>query len=98
MFLLIITGCSDKNQTTGNIVCNTESSCDTDDQDYEKIPVSDITGSLKKFSYEHEGTMIKYFAVRAQDGNIRTAFDACDVCGGHKGYRQNGNDVICNNC
>ncbi|MBD3203920.1 DUF2318 domain-containing protein, partial [Candidatus Woesearchaeota archaeon] len=47
---------------------------------------------------EHEGTMIKYFAVRAQDGNIRTAFDACDVCGGHKGYRQNGNDVICNNC
>ena len=30
---------------------------------------------------------------------VRAAFDACDVCfGAHKGYRQQGDLMICNNC
>ncbi|MGZ4928278.1 MAG: Fe-S-containing protein [Halobacteriota archaeon] len=31
------------------------------------------------------------------DGNVHLAFDTCDVCG-PKGYKQSGNDVVCNNC
>lgn len=60
-----------------------------------KIPLSDI--SSKAEFYEHEGT--KYFVVQASDGSVKTAFDACDVCyRSGKGYRQEGSDMICNNC
>jgi len=58
--------------------------------------------SLDKISREatfyNEGN-IKYFAVMASDGSIKTAFDACDVCfSQHKGYRQEGAYMVCNNC
>lgn len=30
---------------------------------------------------------------------MKTAFNACDVCyGSKKGYRQEGEDMVCNNC
>jgi len=42
---------------------------------------------------------VKYFVVEAEDGSVKTAFDACDVCyRSRKGYRQEGDDMICNNC
>jgi len=59
------------------------------------IPLLEITEKAK--FYESDG--IKFFAVKASDGSIKTAFDACDVCySNHKGYRQEGNSMICNNC
>lgn len=46
-----------------------------------------------------QGYDIKYFIVEASNGDIKVAFDACDVCWGqYKGYSQNGNLMICNNC
>jgi hypothetical protein len=37
--------------------------------------------------------------MKAMDGNIRTAFDACVACNHAKlGYRQEGSLVVCNNC
>lgn len=46
-----------------------------------------------------EGKQIKFFALRSADGVIRAAFDACDVCWAeHKGYRQEGNYMVCRNC
>jgi len=59
-----------------------------------KIPIEGIT---KKASfYEYEG--IKYFAVKSGD-SVKIALDACDVChNSKKGYRQEGGDMICNNC
>lgn len=66
-----------------------------DDLDAVKIPVSEI--SDKAQFYEYEG--IEYFAVKTDDGTIKTAFNACDVCyKSGKGYRQEGKDMICNNC
>ncbi|MAE49258.1 hypothetical protein CMI48_00355 [Candidatus Pacearchaeota archaeon] len=63
--------------------------------DYLAIPLADITTTAS--FYEHDG--IKFFVVQAQDGSIKTAFDACDVChGSKKGYRQEGDNMICNNC
>jgi len=60
-----------------------------------KIPTSDI--SSKAQFYDYEG--IEYFAVKASDGTIKTAFNACDVCyKSKKGYRQEGIDMVCNNC
>ncbi|MBR9701321.1 DUF2318 domain-containing protein [Candidatus Pacearchaeota archaeon] len=60
-----------------------------------KIPLSEI--SEKASFYEQDG--IAYFAVKAADGSVKTAFDACDVCYySGKGYRQEGNYMVCNNC
>ncbi|MBT7238204.1 DUF2318 domain-containing protein [Candidatus Woesearchaeota archaeon] len=60
-----------------------------------KIPLKEISNQAK---FYNEGK-IKYFVVKASDGFIKTAFDACDVCySSHKGYRQEGNIMICNNC
>ena len=71
----------------------------TIDTDPIKIQLSEITETAKWYTYEFKGTTIIYFVVKAEDGTIKTAFDTCDVCfGAEKGYRQEGNDIICNNC
>jgi uncharacterized membrane protein len=66
-------------------------------QDVVKIPLSNITNTLSFYTYKSNGTAIKFFAVKGTDGNVHVAFDTCDVCG-PKGYKQSGNDVVCNNC
>jgi uncharacterized membrane protein len=56
-------------------------------------------GKAKFFRFEGNSGPIDFFVVRSQDGIIRTAFDTCDVCyRERKGYRQEGNDMVCNNC
>ena len=42
--------------------------------------------------------MVKYLAVLGTDGKPRVAFNACDVCGGAKGYVQKGTDIKCLSC
>ncbi len=54
-------------------------------------------GKLRKFAYASDGTDIRFFLVRRTDGKLACAFDACTICG-PKGYRQDGEDVICRNC
>tara|TARA_Y100000310_G_C20472908_1_gene710959 strand:- start:100 stop:537 length:438 start_codon:yes stop_codon:yes gene_type:complete len=72
--------------TTGNVVKNGEEI---------SIPLSKISGQASFYEYNN----IKYFVIKASDGSIKTAFDACDVCYySDKGYRQEGNYMVCNNC
>jgi uncharacterized membrane protein len=89
IFLVIAIGCTTHpNQTlTGNAIVN--------DEVYVRIPISE---NLEKFNYDTGDVEVTYFIVKGADGEIRTAFDACDVCGGYKGYTQRDNDVVCNNC
>tara|TARA_Y100000310_G_C20564408_1_gene754700 strand:+ start:156 stop:605 length:450 start_codon:yes stop_codon:yes gene_type:complete len=63
-----------------------------------KIPLTKVTNAVKKYTYAAQGTKVTYFAVRGSDGKVRTAFDACDVCGGSKGYQQSGGDITCTKC
>jgi len=65
-----------------------------------KILASEITDEATFYSYAtDEGVDIGYFAVRNLDGEVRVAFDACDVCyNAKKGYRQNGDVMHCINC
>lgn len=64
-----------------------------------RIPISEIREEAKWMEYNSGETTIKFFAVKADDGSIKTGFDACDVCyGSRKGYRQEGRYMICNNC
>jgi len=63
------------------------------------IPVDTVGPQAKFFEYESNGTTVRFFAVKASDGTIKTAFDACDVCfGSKKGYSQQGSNMVCNNC
>lgn len=65
-----------------------------------RFTAADFADGKARF-YRFEGDLgpIDFFLVRSQDGVIRTAFDTCDVCyRERKGYRQEGNDMVCNNC
>ena len=89
--ILLVSGCINAS-TTGDVVST------QDANRVMKIPVSEISSQVKFYSFNSGGTKVNFFAVKGSDGKIRTAFDACDVCGGYKGYRQEGNDMVCNNC
>ncbi len=66
--------------------------------EYVAIPLSEISANLRKYTYSDGGKQIRYLVVLGSDGAPRTALDGCVVCGGAKGYRQQGDDVVCNNC
>ncbi|NIO45004.1 MAG: DUF2318 domain-containing protein [Candidatus Aenigmarchaeota archaeon] len=64
-----------------------------------EIPLSELSENAKWYEYDSDGTAVKFFAVKAKDGSVKTGFDACDVCYNRKkGYSQNGDFMICNNC
>ncbi|MBW6451908.1 MAG: DUF2318 domain-containing protein [DPANN group archaeon] len=95
---LFVSGCityeSDSVSSSSESLANAE----FQSADFIKIPVSYVTDTMKKYTLNVGGVSVVYFTVVGSDGVIRTAFDACDVCGGSKGYRQDGTDVVCNNC
>ena len=76
---------------------------------YEKVKVSNgvVTISADKltdgkahfYKFEDSGKEITFFAAKAADGSIKTAFDACDSCyKSKKGYEQQGDKMNCKNC
>ena len=63
------------------------------------IPVSSVSSTAKFYTYDSGGTQVRFFTAIGSDGKVHVATDACDVCyNSHKGYRQTGNDMTCNNC
>lgn len=77
-----------------NAVPVTEQSADV------RIPLRALDdGNAHFFAYTTGGKTITFFAMKAMDGSIRTALDACVACNHAKlGYRQEGSLVVCNNC
>jgi hypothetical protein len=65
-----------------------------------KVQLNVLSGSTANyFVYNANGKDIKFFMLRASDGTIRLALDACTACNHAKlGYRQNGETMVCNNC
>lgn len=56
-------------------------------------------GKARFYRYQGQHGAIDFFLVKSQDGIIRAAFDSCDVCYKElKGYRQEGPEMVCNNC
>lgn len=64
------------------------------------IPVAEVSdGKAHFYSFKTSGKDVKFFVVKSKDGVIRTALDACDVCyHAKKGYTQQGDVMVCNNC
>lgn len=45
------------------------------------------------------GIRMKYFIVQARDGSLHVALDACESCWpAGKGYKQDGDEMVCQNC
>lgn len=64
------------------------------------IPVASVNdGKAHFFTYDVGGTTVKYFVLADQNGKVRAALDACEVCYPQKkGYQQEGDTMVCNNC
>jgi len=85
--IIAVSGCIDNN----------DESVDADS--FVELQLSGVFDEATFYTFDDNGVNIKYFAVLGSDGKPRTAFDACDVCfNSHKGYRQDGDYMICNNC
>jgi hypothetical protein len=65
-----------------------------------RLPVATFDDGKARFLTHQVGeTSIEYFVLKSSDGVLRAAFNACDVCfEARKGYRQEGDQMICNNC
>lgn len=65
------------------------------------FPIRQINDGIAHF-YEYpsvSGKTIRFFILKSNDDIFRAAFDACDVCFREKkGYRQEGDLMVCNNC
>jgi uncharacterized membrane protein len=65
-----------------------------------RLPVSTFDdGQARWYTYPGGDKEIQFFVLKSSDGVIRAAFNACDVCFlAKKGYRQEGDEMVCNNC
>ena len=64
------------------------------------MPVSQVSdGKAHFYTYDANGTTVKYFVLADKTGKVRAALDACEVCYAQKkGYHQQGDAMQCNNC
>lgn len=65
-----------------------------------RIPLKNVSdGQAHYFTYKKGTGAVSFFVLKSSDGTYRAAFDACDVCyHAKKGYRQEGDMMVCNNC
>jgi uncharacterized membrane protein len=64
------------------------------------IPADKVNdGKVHFFTYKKAGKRINFFIRTTGTGNLSAYFDACYTCyKNRKGYRVEGNDLICNEC
>ena len=69
-------------------------------QDVRLTAASFADGAARFYRYATSaGREIRFFVLKSSDGVVRAAFDTCDVCfRERRGYRQAGDNMICNNC
>ncbi len=94
---LVISASSD-NPTATAVATNTASSA-PESRDI-RISLSELSGTAKFFDYKlSDNKPVRFFVIKSSDGVYRAALDACDTCyHAKKGYHQEGDDMICNNC
>ena len=67
---------------------------------YLAIPIADLSQTASFYKADLDGTEVEIVALKDSKGNLRTAFNACQVCysSGKGYYRQNGDYLVCQNC
>ena len=89
LFILFFSGIGLVSHTSAQVVTN---------------PISELSTTIKHYSYTDMLTPVQkkeleYIIVKSSKGDIKTVFNACDVCyTAHKGYSQSGASLRCNNC
>jgi uncharacterized membrane protein len=65
-----------------------------------RISIADLDDRAPHFYvFQAGGKDIRFFLLHDAEGGVRAALDACHNCfRAKRGYRQEGNTVICNNC
>lgn len=65
-----------------------------------RLPVATLDDGLAHFyTLMVQGRPVEFFVLKDESGTVRAALNACDVCyPAKKGYHQEGNDMVCNNC
>lgn len=65
-----------------------------------KILKSEVSQTARFYPYKAGKMNMEVLAVKASDGTIRTAFNTCQVCfdSGRGYYKQEGNELVCQNC
>lgn len=65
-----------------------------------RIPLAELSSRAKFYDYTlADNRRMRFFALKSSDGVYRAALDACDTCyHAKKGYHQEGDDMVCNNC
>lgn len=98
---LLLFGCINQstNAVTATVPTQTTGAGSTNVANMVKVSLSDVSSTVKYYTYNDGGVNVRYFVVKGSDGNVHTAFDACEVCHrAKKGYSQVGDSVLCNNC
>ncbi len=64
------------------------------------IQKNGVTETAEFIAVQADGTNMEVIAVKASDGTIRTALNTCQVCydSGRGYYKQDGNELVCQNC
>lgn len=67
---------------------------------YLAIPIADLSQTASFYKADLDGTEVELVALKDSKGNLRTAFNACQVCysSGKGYYVQDGNYLVCQNC
>ena len=67
---------------------------------YLAIPIADLSQTASFYKADLDGTEIELVALKDSKGNLRTAFNAYQVCysSGKGYYVQDGNYLVCQNC
>ena len=81
-------------QPSATVIPNNAASSDI------RIPLADLSGQAKFYDYTlADNRKMRFFALKSSDGVYRVALDACTACyHAKKGYHQQGDNLICNNC
>ena len=88
-----------KDNPTATAVATSPASSAPESRDI-RISLSDLSSTAKFFDYKlSDNRPVRFFVLKSSDGVYRAALDACDTCyHAKKGYHQEGDDMICNNC
>lgn len=64
------------------------------------IKTDDLSEDAAFYPIEVDGTEMEVIAVKDSEGNIRTAFNTCQICydSGNGYYKQEGDKLVCQNC
>ena len=102
----MISGCSNnaanstKNTTTTAAESVAESVASVKKGGFLTIPIADLSQKASFYKADLDGTDVEIVALKDSKGNLRTAFNACQVCysSGKGYYVQDGDYLVCQNC